>query len=110
MSEAKETSRLEQTQEEHTTDASGVTPSHSRNSTGKEEFPVLPIEELPEEYRKLHQEFLNLLSKHKPTEARLSLRPLIAYYIKLKREIPVSIEVAYGKLLVLEELEKSKKS
>jgi hypothetical protein len=74
------------------------------------EFPVLPIEELPEEYKKLYKEFQEHLHNRNPKEARLSLRPLIAHYIKLKREIPVSIEVGYGKLLVLEELEKTKTS
>jgi hypothetical protein len=69
---------------------------------------VLPIEQLPEEYQKLHHEFQQLLSEKNHKDARLKLRKLIAYYIDNSREIPVSIEVGYGKLLMLEEIEKTK--
>jgi hypothetical protein len=69
---------------------------------------VLPVEELPEEFQVIHSEFHSLLNEKKPKEARTKLRKLIAYYIDQSREIPVSIEVGYGKLLMLEEIEREK--
>lgn len=82
--------------------------SKQGNLTETPEFPVLPIEDLPKEFQILNEQFNLHLKNHNPKEARLALRPLIAYYIKIKREIPVSIEVGYSKLLILEELEKTK--
>jgi hypothetical protein len=70
---------------------------------------VLPIDDLPKDYQELHTQFQNLLADKNPLEARRKLRKLIAYYIDLGREIPVSIEVGYGKLLMLEELQRAKK-
>jgi hypothetical protein len=72
--------------------------------------PVLPIEELPEEYQRVHAEFHHFLNSKDPKQARVKLRKLIAYYIDQGKEIPVSIEVGYGKLLMLEEIERTKSS
>jgi hypothetical protein len=71
---------------------------------------VLPIEELPEEYQRLHAQFHTNLNNKEHQEARKVLRRLIGYYIDQGREIPVSIEVGYGKLLMLEEIERNKVS
>jgi hypothetical protein len=73
------------------------------------DFPVLPIDQLPVEYKKMYDEFMKYLEERQPSQARLALRPLIHYYIEAKHEIPISIEVGYGKLLVLEELERLQK-
>jgi len=86
----------------YTTEPTGTTSTTDQGG----QFPIMPIEELPEEFQKMHREFCEHLNRKDPKQARLALRPLIAYYIKLQKEIPVSIEVNYGKLLVLEELEK----
>lgn len=78
------------------------------NKEQKTTVPVLPVKELPEEFQQLHAQFHNLLSNKDHAEARKKLRKLIAYYIDQKREIPISIEVGYGKLLMLEEIEREK--
>jgi hypothetical protein len=80
--------------------------SSSTNVDVEDEFPVLPIADLPKKYQDMFTDFLSHLNNKKPQEARIALRPLIAYYIEQKREIPLSVEVGYGKLLVLEELKK----
>lgn len=76
----------------------------------KDKITVMPVEELPEEFQNIHAQFHTLLNAREHIEARRKLRTLIAYYIDQGREIPVSIEVGYGKLLMLEEIEKAKQN
>lgn len=85
------------------------TDPHKENQTQKNNsITVLPVEELPEEYQSLHAQFHTNLNNKEHQAARKVLRKLIGYYIDQSREIPVSIEVGYGKLLMLEEIEKNK--
>lgn len=84
--------------------------SSTQKSSMQGTVPVLPVEELPEEFQNIHADFHSLLSSKNHKDARIKLRKLIAYYIDKGREIPVSIEVGYGKLLMLEEIERVKNS
>lgn len=63
---------------------------------------ILPIGELPEKQREAFRLIeASLQSGDQPT-ARTHMGELLEYYVGIDREIPVEVEVAYARLLVLE--------
>jgi len=63
---------------------------------------ILPIEELPTTLQEEYQNLEKKLNEKNHLAARLAIGNLLEYYVTIDMEIPEEIEVAYAKLLILE--------
>ena len=63
---------------------------------------ILPINELPDEMRRIFNDIESNLQTRDHLTARELMGQILEYYVQNDREIPEEIEIAYAHLLVLE--------